>query len=304
MTNPASGAYDPYRTNPIHARFGITLVDWDGDTRSAETAFAGGGSMNPLTGEPTTAQLALIVDDIGSRVNFDPARDHSPFTTESTLVVTAAAVDASSGANPPSVRTVGRPVGGHDTDSLAACTVSASGAVIASAFVRTIHTRTAPAMAVALGLASDQGVRPASLAEMLAVAEGPSERRDPVLIQHDDPTILDPTGHVYGGVAATALELVAHGAIDRASAAVRFRTGSLRVNHLRPLVPGRHCRYVGDALHISNSVAIADARAVGDDGEVAAVARLTAYPLEGLASPESNAFVAGHRIRIGGIPGP
>jgi len=51
----------------------------------------------------------------------------------------------------------------------------------------------------------------------------------------------------------------------------------LRVNFLRQFFSSGQSRYVGTALRVGKRSGVADAQAVGADGEVALVARVTAY---------------------------
>jgi uncharacterized protein (TIGR00369 family) len=84
-------------------------------------------------------------------------------------------------------------------------------------------------------------------------------------------------GVVHGGVAATGLELVASAAVNADRADAGLRTGSLRVNFLRRLVAGGECRYSATPLCVGRSTGVADAQAVGADGQVALAARFTGY---------------------------
>jgi len=79
------------------------------------------------------------------------------------------------------------------------------------------------------------------------------------------------------------LELVGSAAVDvdrvadTDGAAAHFRTASLRVNFLRPFHGGARARYLATPLHVGRSSGVAEAQAIGHDGRVALVARLTAY---------------------------
>jgi acyl-coenzyme A thioesterase PaaI-like protein len=78
-------------------------------------------------------------------------------------------------------------------------------------------------------------------------------------------------------VAAAGLELAASAAINRNRSDGLLRTGSLRVNFLRPFFAGGESRYEGTRLRVGRRTAIGDAQALGDDGTVAITARVTAY---------------------------
>ena len=54
-------------------------------------------------------------------------------------------------------------------------------------------------------------------------------------------------------------------------------TASLRVNFLRQFIAGGESRYVGTPLRVGRRSAVADEQAIGADGKVAIIARLTAY---------------------------
>jgi acyl-coenzyme A thioesterase PaaI-like protein len=56
-----------------------------------------------------------------------------------------------------------------------------------------------------------------------------------------------------------------------------LNTASLRVNFLRQFFSGDRSRYAGTALRIGRRSGVAEAQAIGTDGEVALVGRVTAY---------------------------
>jgi acyl-coenzyme A thioesterase PaaI-like protein len=82
---------------------------------------------------------------------------------------------------------------------------------------------------------------------------------------------------VHGGVSAMALELVASAAINAGRDEHALRTASLRVNFIRQFRGSPESRYVGTALRVGRRSGIGEAQAIGPDGQVAIVARLTAY---------------------------
>ncbi len=105
-------------------------------------------------------------------------------------------------------------------------------------------------------------------------------RRDAVghvLSQRVDPNLNNELDIVHGGVAAAGLEFAASAAINAGRAAAPLQTASLRVNFMRPFIAGANTRYEGTALRVGRNSAIGDAQAVGDDGKVALIARVTAY---------------------------
>jgi len=96
-------------------------------------------------------------------------------------------------------------------------------------------------------------------------------------VQDPDPVLNNSLGIVHGGVSAMALELVGSAAVNDGRDEQPLNTASLRVNFLRQFRSGPESRYVGTALRVGRSSAVGEARAIGGDGEVAIIARLTAY---------------------------
>jgi acyl-coenzyme A thioesterase PaaI-like protein len=74
-----------------------------------------------------------------------------------------------------------------------------------------------------------------------------------------------------------ALELMASAAVSAGGDGRPLSTASVRVNFVRQFRGRPESLYVGTALRVGRSSGIADARAVGDDGAVAILARVTAY---------------------------
>jgi uncharacterized protein (TIGR00369 family) len=94
-------------------------------------------------------------------------------------------------------------------------------------------------------------------------------------MQEPNPAIYNRVGAVHGGVASAGLELAASAAIN--TDGKHMTTASLRVNFLRPFIGSDQSRYVATPLRTGRTSAVADAQAIGDDGKVAVVARVTAY---------------------------
>jgi acyl-coenzyme A thioesterase PaaI-like protein len=82
---------------------------------------------------------------------------------------------------------------------------------------------------------------------------------------------------VHGRVSAMAPELVGSAAVNENRDDRPFNTASLRVNFLRRFRSGPESRYVGTPLRVGRSSTVGEARAIGGDGEVAIIARFTAY---------------------------
>lgn len=275
-TQHASDAYDINIPDGVETRFGIRFLEYNEADSTVAMSMPLARMTNPLTQRSTLAPLALLVDDIGTTVGFSCRRGRWPVSGELTMAVSPNALNELAGGDGTVVAhggLVGKPCA---TDALARCEIRAGESTIASAFLHTVY------------VAGDAVVpdRPhetltktdkTTLADLLAVCGREPEGDEFVLGQMSDPMIWNATEHVHGGISATALELVAHGAIANARPNNMFRTGSLRVNFLRPLTPGDTCRYAGRVNKVGSRVALADARAIGADGKVAVVAQLTAY---------------------------
>jgi uncharacterized protein (TIGR00369 family) len=117
----------------------------------------------------------------------------------------------------------------------------------------------------------------ATLAERMGVQVGEGGPSSAVLVQTPDPVVNNSMGIVHGGVSAAALELVASAALNGVDSDTPLNTASLRVNYLRPFRGGPQSRYVGTVLRAGRSSGVAEAQAIGDDGVVALIARLTAF---------------------------
>jgi len=148
--------------------------------------------------------------------------------------------------------------------------------VLATATVRSFYIR------VPEGLAAwpDEpcGSLPGSeLADLMAVQVGETGGAATALMQLDDPVLNNSVGAVHGGVSSMGLELVGSAAVNRDIADAGFRTSSLRVNFLRPFHGGAEAHYLARPLHVGRGSGVAETQAVGNDGRVAMVARLTAY---------------------------
>ena len=98
-----------------------------------------------------------------------------------------------------------------------------------------------------------------------------------VIHQQRNPVLNNSLAIVHGGVAAAGLELAASAALNAERSEQPLNTASLRVNFLRQFVSGDESRYEGTALRIGSRSGVADAQAIGADGQVALVGRVTAY---------------------------
>ncbi|MDH6195379.1 uncharacterized protein (TIGR00369 family) [Mycobacterium frederiksbergense] len=235
-----------------------------------------GGLLNPLTRVPTIAPLAMLVDHIGGLVNHY-RRNDDEWTVSSELAVelTPNAIELVTATPEVPVLATARPFGPKGTGSLGLCELTHGDQLLGTATVRSFHIRV-PGHVVEWPTDSTEGTPPAALQDRMSVEVAEAGGGTAELRQLPDPVINNSIGIVHGGISAAALELVASAALNDGSGAP-MRTASLRVNYLRQFRGGNESRYEARVLRIGRSSGVADAQAVGDDGKVALLARLTAY---------------------------
>ncbi|WP_422743847.1 PaaI family thioesterase [Mycobacterium sp. WMMD1722] len=257
-------------------RFGIvtfeTTVAVPGGQEVTATV-PGHGLRNPLTGQPTAAPLAMLLDHVGGLANH-LRRGVGEWTvsTELSMELDPAAADLIAATDTP-VTGRARPVGAKGRTAMVLCEFSIGDTVIGTGSVRSFYITAAEL--------TDPPAHPAhlvpktGLAQMMAVEPDPAEPA--VLRQRADPVLNNSLGVVHGGVAATGLELVASAALNTGRSDAPLRTGSLRVNFLRRLVAGGESRYTATASRVGRSTGVAEAQAFGADGRLALSARCTGY---------------------------
>jgi uncharacterized protein (TIGR00369 family) len=258
-------------------RFGIETPE-EGPQRCVASIPAG-GMVNPLTGTPTVATLAMLVDHIGGLVNHH-RRGQGEWTVSSELSLELApdALTHLESAPEVPVFATGRPCGPTGRTALSLCELTLRDAVIGTATVRSFYIA-APGH-LAAWPEGPTGLPPAgSLADRMAVRVAESGGAAKVLVQDRDPVLNNSLGIVHGGVSAMALELVGSAAVNDGRGVQPLQTVSLRVNFLRQFrvsPNGPQSRYEGTALRIGRSTGVAEARAVDDTGKAAVIARVTA----------------------------
>jgi uncharacterized protein (TIGR00369 family) len=261
--------------NTTLGRFGIVTSE-EGPHRCVGSIPAG-GMVNPLTGTPTIAPLAMLVDHVGGLVNHHRrGTDEWTVSSELSLELAPDALELIAAAPELPVVGTGRPCGRKARNSLAACTFTHRDSVVATATVRSFYIQ-APGHLAPFPDGPTGPLPAGTLADRMAVRVAESGGAGKVLVQDPDPVLDNSLGIVHGGVSAMALELVGSAAINENRDEQPLNTASLRVNFIRQFRSGPGSRYVGTALRVGRSSGIADARAVGDDGEVAILARITAY---------------------------
>lgn len=280
---------DPETPESVITRFGIQTLDENFTEFTVVASMPVGHLANPFTGMPTVGPLAILVDDVGGRANFY-RRGSGQWTVSSELTVELSpdGIDSLIAAPDEPVVASSRPLGPHGATLLAICTLSHRGSTIGGGTVRTVAISGGPDGPIqrepdTLVRTPETSLADLMASEPLAAAEAErseaSNSPEPVtyrLAQRPDSIINNLIGIVHGGVSSAGLELVASAAINHEQAEP-LRTASVRVNFLRPFFAGSQSRYEGTALRIGRNSAIGDAQAVGDDGKVAVVARVTGY---------------------------
>ena len=234
------------------------------------------GLVNPITGAPTVAPLAMLLDYAGGLANHcRKGDDEWTVSTELSLEVVPEATEIVAAHQGPVVAHA-RQVAHNTRTALAIAEFSCGDVVIGIGTVRSFYIDGAtftdfPADPVHL-------TRKTGLAEMMAVHPGSGGGdASAALRQAADPVLNNSLGVVHGGVAATGLELVANAGVNAGLDGAPLRTGSLRVNYLRRLLAGNDSRYEATALRVGRSTATASAQAVGADGRQALTGHYTAY---------------------------
>jgi uncharacterized protein (TIGR00369 family) len=268
---------DPETPESVITRFGIQTLDENFTEFTVVASMPVGRLVNPFTGMPTVGPLAILVDDVGGRANFY-RRGSGQWTVSSELTVELSpdGIDSLTAAPDEPVVASSRPMGPHGATLLAICTLSHRGSTIGGGTVRTVAIAGGPEGPIQRGPDTLVRTPETSLADLMASEPLPLQSGIHRLAQRPDPIINNLIGIVHGGVSSAGLELVASAAINHEQTEP-LRTASIRVNFLRPFFAGAQSRYEGTALRIGRNSAIGDAQAVGGDGKVAIVARVTGY---------------------------
>ena len=260
------GGVDPETPISVIRRFAITTHERDLSQFTVVAAMPVGGMCNPFTGMPTVAGLAVLVDDVAGRVNYDRCgRGQWTVSSELAVEMSPGAIDSLLAEPDEPVVASARPVGPGGATLLAICTLTHRGTVIGGGTVRTMPITGGPDEPTGRGDDPLERTPTTSLAHLMAVEPMATAGGTYRLRQRPDPMINNLIGIVHGGVSSAGLELVAAAAINHEQSEP-FRTASMRINFLRPFLSGAQSVYEGTALRIGRTSAIADSRAVGDDG--------------------------------------
>ena len=274
---PYAEGIDPETPLSVLRRFGVTTLEQDFDNFTVVASMPVAGMLNPFTSQPSVAGLAILVDDVAGRVNFYRCgRGQWTVSSELTVEITPGALASVLAAPDEPVIASARPLGPAGATLLSVCTLTHQGTVIGGGTVHTVPLSGGPQEPERRG--DDPLVRTAdtTLAELMAAEPMPGEDGTYRLRQHPDPMINNLIGIVHGGVSSAGLEVVAAAAINHGQDKP-LQTASIRVNFLRPFTAGAESAYEATALRIGRTSAVGDARAVGDDGKVAVIARVTGY---------------------------
>jgi uncharacterized protein (TIGR00369 family) len=255
-------------------RFGI--VTPENGPRRFLAAIPAGGLTNPLTGTPTVATLAMLVDHIGGLVNHH-RRGTGEWTVSSELSLELApdALTRVESAPDVPVFAAGQPCGPKGRTALSLCELTHRDSVIGVATVRSFYIA-APGHLVEWPDGPTGPLPAGSLADRMAIRVAESGGAAKVLMQGQDPVLNNSLGIVHGGVSAMALELVGSAAVNDGRRDQLLQTTSLQVNFLRQFASGPESRYEGTVLRVGRSTGVAEARAVDDTGKAAIIARVTA----------------------------
>lgn len=256
-------------------RFGIVTSD-DGP-HGCVASIPAGRMVNPLTGAPTIAPLAMLADHVVGLANHH-RRGPGEWTVSSelSLELDPDAADIIAGAPDIPVVATARPFGNKTDVALGSCEFTHRQAVLATATVRSFYIRV-PGDLAPFPEGPTGPLPPGTLSDRMAVRVAESGGAGHVLLQNEDPVLNNSLGIVHGGVSAMALEVVASAAVNAGRSEGLLRTASLRVNFMRQFRSSSESRYVGRSLRVGRSTGVGEAEAIGPGGEVAIIARLTAY---------------------------
>jgi uncharacterized protein (TIGR00369 family) len=265
----------PYPANTPLGRFGIAPIVDSPDPFVSSMPLA--GLVNPVTGARTVGPLAVLVDHAAGLVNhYRRASDEWTVSSELTLEIAPDALDVVARYPAHAAVATARPTGDRGSNALGSCEITIGDTVIGIGTVRSVYLAHPGEFPQEFEASVDGATRPTGLAEIMALQIDDAQA-SPALHQGQNPALNNSLGIVHGGVAAAGLELAASAALNAERADQPLHTASLRVNFLRQFFSGDDSRYVGTALRVGRRSGVAEAQAIGADGEVALIARVTAY---------------------------
>ncbi len=264
-----------YPPNTALGRFGIAPLVDSPDPFVSSMPLA--GLVNPVTGVPTVGPLAVLVDHAAGLVNhYRREADEWTVSSELTLEITPPALTVIAEHPGVAVVATARPVGTRGSNALGMCEITLGDAVIGTGTVRSVYVGHPGEFPQEWPPPVD-GPRPTELTEIMALHVDYADDGAPVIHQRGNSVLNNSLGIVHGGVSAAGLELAASAELNADRVGEPLHTASLRVNYLRQFLSGSDSRYAATALRVGRRSGVAEAQAVGADGEVALIARVTAY---------------------------
>jgi uncharacterized protein (TIGR00369 family) len=270
-----AGGVIAYPPNTALGRFGVAnLVDTPDSFVSSMPA---AGLINPLTGFATAGPLAVLVDHVAGLVNhYRRGEDEWTVSSELSLELTPTALTVITEKPDVPVVATARPVGLRGASAFGMCELTIDDTVVGVGAVRSVYVAHPGEFPQEWPSVPADGSRPTELVEMMALRIG--EGNGSVVIhQERNPALNNSLAIVHGGVAAAGLELAASAAMNADRSDQPLNTASVRVNFLRQFISGGQSRYAATALRVGRRSGVAEAEAIGADGEVALVARVSAY---------------------------
>lgn len=278
MTTPAPRLVgtDPETPISVLRRFSIITVRQSLADFTVEAAMPAAGMTNPITGCPSIAGLAILVDDVAGRVNYYRC-GRPTVSSELTVDMSPGALEQLAAWPDEPVLGSAEPFGAAGSPLLAVCTLTHRGTTIGTGAVHTVALAGASSSEPDRRGADPVAERPgAGLGELMAVEPMVGRDGGVRLRQCPDPMVNNLLGFVHGGVSSAGLELAAAAAFNR-DQDHPYQTASIRVNFLRPFIAGAESVYEGTAVRIGRTSAVGNARAIGSDGRTAVIGRVTAY---------------------------
>ncbi|MGX9787785.1 PaaI family thioesterase [Mycobacterium sp. MMS18-G62] len=268
--------YDIETPIQLLRRFGIEVLTADQESAIVEMSMPLAGMRNPFTDLPTIAPLGVLINAVSGMSNHLRRRDAEwTVSSELTIELSPDGSERATAIGACPIVASGRPLGLRDSGTaLSVCTLTCDGVVIGGGTIRSYFVK--PEVLDLNEPPETMTKRGGtSLAELMAVSPMPPADGVRVLRQHVDPFLNNAAGVINGGVASAGLELAASATVNTGGAPMR--TASVRVNFLRPFRAGERSRYEATPLRIGRGTAVAEARAIANDGKPALAARVTAY---------------------------
>ena len=264
-----------YPPNTALGRFGIAPLVDSPDPFVSSIPLA--GLVNPVTGAPTVGPLAVLVDHAAGLVNhYRRQSDEWTVSSELTLEITPSAPTVIEDKPGLAAVATARPAGTRGTTALGVCEITVGDEVIGIGTVRSVYVAHPGEFPQGWPPPVD-GPRPTDLTEIMALHVDHADDGAPVIHQRENSVLNNSLGIVHGGVSAAGLELAASAVLNADRVDEPLHTASLRVNYLRQFLSGGDSRYAATALRVGRRSGVAEATAIGADGEVALIARVTAY---------------------------